>query len=134
MSRYVADALAVLDDAAPRRLTGLVALYSFPDPADSPDALRAEAHRVLARGTREVIEEFVAAEREPVPAWLVEHLCSTDSLAFAGGIEAQATEPNLWASTSSLVPVLLLLGIDDEGSANLHSAPSLSKSCQTESW
>ena len=139
MSRYVADALAVLDDAgadraafvgysfgarvgfalglsAPRRLTGLVALDSFPDPADSPDVLRAEAHEVLARGTRDVIEEFVAAEREPVPAWLVEHLCSTDSLAFAGGIEAQATEPDLWASASSLdVPVLLLLGVDDEG-------------------
>jgi pimeloyl-ACP methyl ester carboxylesterase len=139
MSRYVADALAVLDDAgadtaafvgysfgacvgfalglsAPRRLTGLVALDSFPDPADSPDALRAEAHKVLARGTRDVIEEFVAAEREPVPAWLVEHLCTTDSLSFAGGLEAQATAPNLWASTSSLdVSVLLLLGIDDEG-------------------
>ncbi len=139
MSRYVADVLAVLDDAgadraafvgysfgarvgfalglsAPRRLSGLVALDSFPDPADSPDVLRAEAHEVLARGTRDVIEEFVAAEREPVPAWLVEHLCSTDSLAFAGGIEAQATEPDLWASASSLdVPVLLLLGVDDEG-------------------
>ena len=71
---------------------------------------------MLARGTRAVIQEFVAAEREPVPAWLVEHLCSTDSLAFAGGIEAQATEPDLWASASSLdVPVLLLLGVDDEG-------------------
>src|SRR4051794_4126575 len=139
MSRYVADALAVLDDAgvdnavfvgysfgarvgfavglsAPSRLSGLVAIDSFPDPADSPDALRAEALEVLARGTREVIEELVAAEREPVPAWLVEHLCSTDPLAFAGGLEAEATEPNLWASTSSLdVPVLLLLGIDDEG-------------------
>ena len=63
-----------------------------------------------------MIQEFVAAEREPVPAWLVEHLCTTDSLAFAGGIEAQATEPDLWASASTLdVPVLLLLGVDDDG-------------------
>lgn len=139
MSRYVADALAVLDDAgvddavfvgysfgarvgfalglsAPRRLTGLVALDSFPDPADTPDQLRAEAQAVLARGTRDVIEEIIAAEREPVPAWLAEHLCSTDSLAFAGAIEAQATEPDLWASASSFdVPVLLLLGVGDEG-------------------
>ena len=38
------------------------------------------------------------------------------SLAFAGGIEAQATEPDLWASASTLdVPVLLLLGVDDDG-------------------
>ena len=139
MSRYVADALAVLDDAgaakaafvgysfgarvgfavglsAPGRLTGLVALDSFPDPADSPEALRAEAHEVLAKGMRDVIQESVAAEREPVPAWLVEHLCATDSLAFAGGIEAQATEPDLWASASFLeMPVLLLLGVADEG-------------------
>jgi pimeloyl-ACP methyl ester carboxylesterase len=138
MSRYVADALAVLDDAgagraafvgysfgarvgfalglsAPWRLTGLVALDSLPDPADSPDALRAEAKELLARGTRVVIQESIGAEREPVPAWLVEHLCSTDSLAFAGAIEAQATEPDLWASAPSLdVPVFLLLGVHDE--------------------
>jgi pimeloyl-ACP methyl ester carboxylesterase len=139
MSRYVADALAVLDDAgadraafvgyslgarvgfalglsAPRRLTGLVALDSFSDPADSPDALRADAHEVLARGTHEVIEEIVAGEREPVPAWLVEHLCTTDTMAFAGGMEAEATEPDLWAAASSLhVPVLLLVGVDGDG-------------------
>jgi pimeloyl-ACP methyl ester carboxylesterase len=138
MSCYVADALAVLDDAgadraafvgysfgarvgfavalsAPRRLTGLVALDSLPDAADSPEALRAQAHEVLTRGTRDVIEEFVAAEREPVPAWLVEHLCTTDYVAFAGGIEAQATEPDLWAAASSLnVPVLLVLGVDED--------------------
>jgi pimeloyl-ACP methyl ester carboxylesterase len=139
MSRYVADALAVLDDvgadraafvgysfgahvgfalglSAPGRLNGLVALDSFPDPADSPDALRAEARKVIARGTREVIEEFASAEREPAPAWLIEHLCSTDTMAFAGGIEAEATEPDLWAAASSLdVPVLLVLGVDEAG-------------------
>jgi pimeloyl-ACP methyl ester carboxylesterase len=138
MSRYVVDVLAVMDDAgadqaafvgysfgarvgfavavsAPRRLTGLVALDSFPDPAVSPEALRAEAHEVLTRGTRDVIEEFVAAEREPVPAWLVEHLCTTDSAAFAGGIEAEATELDLWAAASSLnTPVLLVMGLDED--------------------
>jgi pimeloyl-ACP methyl ester carboxylesterase len=139
MSRYVTDALAALDDAgadraafvgysfgahvgfalwqaSQGRLTGLVALDSLPDPADSPAALRAGAHEVLARGTREVIEEFVASEREPVPAWLVEHRCATGSLAFAGAMEAQATEPDLWATASSFdLPVLLVLGIDPDG-------------------
>jgi hypothetical protein len=69
---------------------------------------------VLARGTREVIEEIV--EREPVPAWLVEHLCITDTMAFVGGLEAEATEPELWAAASSLyVPVLLLVGVAGDG-------------------
>lgn len=68
MSNYVDDALAVLDDAgvdraafvgysfgalvgfavaltAPRRLTGLVALDSLPDPADSPELLRTQGVR-----------------------------------------------------------------------------------------
>ncbi len=145
MSSYVADALAVLDDAgadraafvgysfgarvgfavalsAPRRLTGLVALDSFPDPADSPEVLRAHAQEVLHRGTRDVIEEFVSAEREPVPGWLVEHLCTTGSLAFAGGIEAEATAPDLWAAAPSLnVPTLLVLGVEsnEDGGAAL---------------
>jgi len=137
MSRYVDDVLAVLDDAAadgaafvgysfgahvgfalglsaPARLSGLVALDSFPDPADSPDALRDDAREVLARGTRAVIEGFLSAEREPASAWLVGHLCSTDTAAFAGSIEAQASEPNLWAMASSMnVPVLLLLGVTE---------------------
>jgi len=140
MSRYVADAVAVLDDigaeraafvgysfgahvgfavalSAPGRLTGLVALDSFPDPSDSPETVREAAQEVLTRGTREVIEEFVAAEGEPVPAWLVEHLCTTDTAAFAGGIEAEATEPDLWAAASSFdVPVLLVLGVDEDDS------------------
>jgi pimeloyl-ACP methyl ester carboxylesterase len=103
----------------PERLACLVAIDSFPDPDQSPDALRDEARDVLARGTRDVIEEFVVAEREPVPEWLVEHLCTTGASAFAGTIEAEATEPDLWAAASPLtVPVLLMLasGSDEHGS------------------
>jgi pimeloyl-ACP methyl ester carboxylesterase len=139
MARYVADVVAVLDDAgvdraafvgysfgarvgfatamsAPERLTGLVALDSYPDPGRSPEAVRADAREVLARGTREIIEEFVAGEREPVPGWLVEHLCETNAMAFAGSIEAEVTEPDLWAAPGSLaVPLLLVLGVGDDG-------------------
>src|SRR4051794_17659120 len=115
MSAYVADVVAVLDRAgidraafvgysfgarvgfaaaqfAPERLAGLVALDSFPDPAVTPEEVHAHAHEVLERGTRDVIEEFVAEEREPAPRWLVEHLCATDPAAFAGSIEAEGTE------------------------------------------
>lgn len=139
MSRYVADVLAVLDDAgfdraafvgysfgarvgfatavsSPGRLTGLVALDSFPDPEEPPEAIQADAREVLARGTREVIEEYAAGERQPPPDWLVEHLCTTDALAFAGAIQAEATESDLWAKAPTLkVPVLLVLGRGGEG-------------------
>ena len=101
--------------SAPGRLAGLVALDGFPGPAASPEALRARLNEVLTRGTREVILEFVAAEYEPVPEWLVQHLCATDALAFAGGIEAEATEPRFWPLALSLdVPVLLVLGAEVE--------------------
>jgi pimeloyl-ACP methyl ester carboxylesterase len=139
MACYVADVVAVLDDAgidraafvgysfgarvgfatamsAPERLSGLVALDSYPDPSRSPEAVRAEAAEVLARGTRDIIAEFVTAEREPVPEWLVEHLCETSAMAFAGAIEAEATEPDLWAAPGSLaVPLLVVLGLGDGG-------------------
>jgi pimeloyl-ACP methyl ester carboxylesterase len=134
MSCYVGDVLAVLDDfgteraafvgysfgaqvgyavalAAPGRLTGLVALDSVPDPATSPGEVRADAREVLARGTCEIIEELAASEAEPAPAWMIEHLAATDTLAFAGGIEAEATAPDLWSVATSLdLPVLLVVG------------------------
>jgi pimeloyl-ACP methyl ester carboxylesterase len=138
MSRYVADVLAVLDDAqveeaafvgyslgarvgyavaqaAPDRLCGLVAIDSVPDRVTTPGELRADAREILTRGTADVIDEMAAYEEEPAPPWLVEHLRTTDTLAFAGGFEAEASEPDLWAAAPSLrVPVLLVIGLDDD--------------------
>jgi pimeloyl-ACP methyl ester carboxylesterase len=137
MTAYVGDVLAVLDDAgvgraafvgysfgahvgfatglaAPDRLSALVALDSVPDPASTPDAIREDAARVMERGTRAVIEEFAAAELEPAPAWLVDHLGATDALAFAGGMEAEATAPDLWGAAETFaVPTLVLLAVGD---------------------
>jgi pimeloyl-ACP methyl ester carboxylesterase len=138
MARYVADVVAVLDDAgvdgaafvgysfgarvgfatavsAPGRLNGLVALDSYPDREESADAARDAAQEVLARGTRDIIEELAAAEREPPPDWLVEHLCLTDSRAFAGAIQAEVTGPDVWAAAPDLeMPVLVVLGRRDD--------------------
>jgi len=142
MERYVADVVAVLDglglDRAafvgyslggrvalalaatfPSRLTAVVALDAVPDPAESSDELRADAREVTTRGTVDMVTDFASEEQEPCPDWLLDHLCDTDPLAFAGGFEAQATEPDPWARAPSIaVPVLLLVGAatapDDE--------------------
>ena len=104
-------------------------------PVTPGEAVRADAHEVLTRGTREVVEEIVAAEREPVPAWLVEHLCITDTMAFVGGLEAEATEPELWAAVSSLhVPVLLLVVVDGDGQRVTALGRQLVQALRTPSW
>jgi pimeloyl-ACP methyl ester carboxylesterase len=55
---------------------------------------------------------MAAGEAEPTPPWLVEHLCETPTLAFAGGWEAFATTGDVWAAAPSLdMPTLLLVGL-----------------------
>jgi pimeloyl-ACP methyl ester carboxylesterase len=138
MACYVDDVIAVLDDAGidhavlvgysqgarvgyavamahPQRLAGLVALDSVPDRAEDPASLRDDAGEVLARGTTAVIQEMAAAESEPPPAWLLDHLCATDPFAFAGAYETFATAPAFWPVAGQItVPTLLLLGVPDD--------------------
>jgi len=138
MSCYVDDVIAVLDDAGaeravlagyslgarvgyavaaayPQRLAGLVGLDSIPDPAADPADWRSGVDKVMAEGTAAVIEEMAAAESEPPPTWLLEHLCGTDTAAFAGAYEAFATAPPFWQITDHLtMPVLLLLGVGED--------------------
>jgi pimeloyl-ACP methyl ester carboxylesterase len=138
MSRYVDDVVAVLDDAGigravvigyslgarvayavaaahPERLAGLVGLDSVPDPAEQSADLRNSAGEVMAQGTRAIIEQMAATESEPSPAWLLDHLCTTEPAAFAGAYEAFATAPPFWPGIGQMtVPTLLLLGVGDE--------------------
>jgi pimeloyl-ACP methyl ester carboxylesterase len=137
MSCYVADVVAVLDDAGirrvvmvgyslgaqvayavaaahPERLAGLVGLDSVPGPAEQPTGLRDSAGAVMAQGTRAIIEQMASTESEPPPAWLLDHLCATEPAAFAGAYEAFATAPPFWPGAGHLrVPALLLLGVGD---------------------
>jgi pimeloyl-ACP methyl ester carboxylesterase len=137
MDRYVEDVVAVLDDARisqavmvgyslgarigyavaaahPARLAGLVALDSVPGPDEDPASYRDAAREVLAKGTSALIREMAAAEDEPPPAWLVEHLCATDTEVFAGTYEAFATEPPFWQVAARItVPALHVLGVPD---------------------
>ena len=138
MSRYVDDVVAVLDDAGigravlvgyslgarigyavaaahPGRLAGLVGLDSVPDLAERPADLRDSAGAVMAQGTRAIIEQMAATESEPPPAWLLDHLCATEPVAFAGAYEAVATAPPFWPGAGQIaVPTLLLLGVGDD--------------------
>ncbi len=138
MSCYVDDVIAVLDHAGigrtvligyslgarvgyaagatyPDRLAGLVGLDSVPDPKADPAEWRKGADKVMAEGTRAVIQEMADAESEPPPSWLLEHLCATDQTAFAGSYEAFATAPPFWPLADRLtMPVLLLLAVGED--------------------
>ena len=138
MSCYTGDVIAVLDDAGiesavligysmggrvgyavaashPGRLAGMVGLDSVPDPASQPAELRRDAGKVMAEGTRAVIQEMADAESEPPPPWLLEHLCTTDAATFAGAFEAFATAPPFWPDRIT-VPTLFLLAVgEDDG-------------------
>jgi hypothetical protein len=48
------------------------------------------------------------------PPWLLEHLCATDPVTFAGGYEAFATAPPFWPPDHIPVPMLFLLGVGEE--------------------
>ncbi|HEV2374610.1 MAG TPA: alpha/beta hydrolase [Streptosporangiaceae bacterium] len=138
MRCYVEDVVAVLDDAGveravmvgysqgaqigyalaaahPGRLAGLVALDSVPDAEEDPAGLRADADKVMADGTRAVIEKMAASESQPPPAWLLDHLCATDAATFAGAYETFATAAPFWPdATRMAVPTLFLLGVGDD--------------------
>ena len=156
MARYVADVVAVLDDAgfdqaafvgysfgarvgfatavsSPGRLTGLVALDSFPDPEESPDAIRAEAHEVLARGTRAVIEEFASHEQEPPPDWLLEQLCATDALASASA-PSRPRPPNLTCGLPLPPWTCPFSWCSDAATTAIHWPNDLSRRCPTRAW
>jgi pimeloyl-ACP methyl ester carboxylesterase len=136
MSCYVDDVIAVLDDAGieravlvgysmggrvayavagshPRRLGGVIGLDSVPDRVEKPAELRSDAGKVMAEGTRAVIQEMADGETEPPPPWLLEHLCTTDAATFAGAFEAYATAPPFWPPDRITVPTLFLLGVGE---------------------
>lgn len=136
MSCYVDDVIAVLDDAGieramlvgysmggrvayavaashPERLGGIIGLDSVPDPAEEPAERRSDAEKVMAEGTRAVIQEMADDEAESPPPWLLEHLCATDAATFAGAFEAFATAPPFWPPDRIMVPTLFLLAVGE---------------------
>lgn len=114
---YVADVAAVLDvggvDAAafvgysagaavgfrfaakhPDRCSALVAIGGFPEPEDDPASNIPYAAHVRETGLRAAMEEMSASENEHAPAWLVDHLSTTDTEMFALLLEGWSADSN----------------------------------------
>jgi pimeloyl-ACP methyl ester carboxylesterase len=111
--------------AYPDRITAVVGLDSLVTPNETPEEMKEGRDQVLAKGTRPLIEAMSNDESEPAPAWLVDHLCTTEKEQFAGGWEAFVTSTDLWMGmTESPVPTLLLLA-DDGDEARVRNANEL---------
>lgn len=134
MQEYVADVAAVLDaaevDAAsfvgysagaavgfrfaathPDRCSALVAIGGFPEPDDDPAANIPYASRVREIGLRTAMEEMAAWEDEPAPAWLVDHLSTTDPEMFALLLEGWSEDSNGWDLLRKVAcPTLIIVG------------------------
>ena len=117
--QYVDDVLAVLDHAGvsaavlvgysggaavlfrvaakqPQRALALIALGNAPSADDDDAARESMAAEVREKGTRALMEEFSAEEREPAPAWLLDNLATTSEEMFALPLEAAVNTPTLW--------------------------------------
>lgn len=133
---YVNDVLAILDDAGvsaavlvgysggaatlfrvaaqqPHRTLALISLGNAPS-GDDDAALTSMAAEVRGKGTRALMEEFAAEEREPAPEWLLENLATTTEEMFALPLEASVNAPTLWEVVTTISsPVLLICGQDE---------------------
>ena len=134
MEEYVADVVAVLDAAGageaafvgysggaavgfrfaawhPERCSALVALGQVPEPDDDLRTTAGFAAEVRKRGMRGIIEGMSASEAEPAPAWLVEHLCTTETEMFALLVEGWSAGVEAWDLLPLIeAPALLICG------------------------
>lgn len=139
MDQYVADVVAVLDAAGvgtaafvgysggaavgyrfaashPDRCSALVAIGGFPEPEDDPAGNVQFAGHVRKIGMKAAMEQMSASEEEPSPAWLVEHLSTTDTEMFALMLEGWSTEPNGWDLLPEIsCPTLIICGEKEAG-------------------
>ena len=143
IQEYVADVAAVLDAAGvesaafvgysagaeigyrfaamhPDRCSALVAIGGFPEPGDDPALNIPYAAHIRRTGLRTAMEEMSASEVEPAPAWLVDHLSTTDTEMFALLLEAWADASNGSDVLPNIgCPALIIVG---DGEADAASA------------
>lgn len=147
LSEYVADVIAVLDEAAvdrtvligysfgarvayavaanhPDRVTAVVGLGTLHPPDEDPAADAEWAAEVRAQGMRAAMEAIADDEPEPAPSWLIDNLASTDPEMFALLLEGLTTSPTVWDDLPAITaPVLILCGErEGEGAGRLAQA------------
>jgi pimeloyl-ACP methyl ester carboxylesterase len=134
IEEYVADVVAVLDAAQvdtaafvgysaggsvgyrfaashPQRCSALVAIGSFPEPEDDPAGNVESARHVRRIGMTEAMEQMSDSEDEPAPAWLIDHLATTDTEMFALLLEGWSIMSNGWDLLAAITcPALIICG------------------------
>jgi pimeloyl-ACP methyl ester carboxylesterase len=144
LSEYVADVIAVLDDAGadraaligysagaevayaaasrhPGRVGAVAGIGAVGGPDDHGE-VAAQVAAIRAEGMRAAIEGIAAAEPERPPDWLVDNLADTDAEMFALMLEAWADEPGIWTQFPAIqAPALIICGEHEEPDAVSHA-------------
>ena len=146
MEEYVADVVAVLDAAKvgsaafigysggasvgyrfaaahPERCHALVVLGSAPEPEDDSATNLAFAEDIRKAGMRSAMEQMSASESEPAPAWLVDHLSTTETEMFALMLEGWSRGEEAWDLLPRIAaPTLMICGEREVEPAAVHRA------------
>lgn len=150
LGRYVADVIAVLDDAGadraaivgysfgarvayalgathPDRVSAIVGIGTVDDPDEDPAENAEFAAEVRQADMRAAMEAIAAAESEPAPGWLLDNLSETPSEMFALLLDGLATAPSAWQQFPDIqAPTLIVCG---EGEARGHAGARARRAC-----
>jgi pimeloyl-ACP methyl ester carboxylesterase len=142
MTEYVADVIAVLDDAGvdqaalvgysagadvayavasrhPARVGAIVGIGTVGAPDRDEDDVEAEVAAIRASGMRAAMERIAAEEPRRPPDWMIDNLAETDAEMFALLVEAWAGEPGSWAEFPAVqAPTLIICGENEEPGAD----------------
>jgi pimeloyl-ACP methyl ester carboxylesterase len=145
ISEYVADVVAVLDDAGvgraalvghsagatvayevasrhPSRVGALAGIGTVGAPDEDDGDVAAQVAAIRAEGMRAAMERIAAQEPQRPPGWLMDNLAETDTEMFALLVEAWAAEPGSWADFPAIqAPALIICGENEEPDAARHA-------------
>jgi pimeloyl-ACP methyl ester carboxylesterase len=145
MSEYVADVLAVLDDADvdqaalvgysagaavayavasrhPGRVGAVAGIGAVGAPDQDEGDVAGRAAAIRGEGMRAAMERIAAEEPQRPPDWLVDNLAGTDAEMFALLVEAWAEEPGSWVDFPAIqVPAMIICGENEEPQAAAHA-------------